>query len=223
MKKFAFNVFIFILIVLFFYCYTHNITTLAQLWQTTRPIIENLTAFIITMVLFIIVPELLASFTSKIYETNEDDSLEIKVSKIKRNNQVASHKYKTKNWLLLRDQVFEKYERKCANCGATDNIDVHHKISLKEGGANCIENLIPLCRDCHEKLHGYKFSDDNTKIEFNESYGYKISKDKKSLIGYKICNAIKNKYKLKIKYKSGKFHDGKITERIIRPIEIKLG
>jgi hypothetical protein len=175
------------------------------------------------MVLFIIVPELLASFTSKIYETDEDDSLEIKVSKNKRNNQVTSHKYKTKNWLLLRDQVFEKYERKCANCGATDNIDVHHKISLKEGGANCIENLIPLCRDCHEKLHGYKFSDDNTKIEFNESYGYKISKDKKSLIGYKICNAIKNKYKLKIKYKSGKFHDEKITERIIRPIEIKLG
>ena len=54
--------------------------------------------------------------------------------------------------------------------------------------------------------------------EIDAEYGYKISKKKKSFIGYMICEAITNHSKIKIKYKSYKFNNVEITERIIRPI-----
>ena len=131
-------------------------------------------------------------------------------------------KERKKDWFSLKEEVIAKYGRKCINCGTTDNIDVHHKIPLSEGGTNCWDNLIPLCRNCHEELHKFKLGQQNN-TTINLEYGSKISKNKKSMIGYKICNAIEHGYRIKIKYKSVKSGNEEFTERIIRLLEIKLG
>jgi 5-methylcytosine-specific restriction endonuclease McrA len=41
---------------------------------------------------------------------------------------------------------------KCAICGEKA-IDAHHIIGLKEGGSNEQDNLICLCRSCHQRVH----------------------------------------------------------------------
>ncbi len=55
----------------------------------------------------------------------------------------------------------------CKMCGTDKNVDLHHVISCKrrvngnsgtavDGGIHKIENLIPLCRSCHRRLHNVK-------------------------------------------------------------------
>ena len=62
---------------------------------------------------------------------------------------------KEKEWLYKREEVFEHKDKKCAICGRTDNIDVHHLVYRK--GHLTWEykwtDLIPLCRDCHKDVH----------------------------------------------------------------------
>lgn len=40
----------------------------------------------------------------------------------------------------------------CEICGAVA-VDIHHKILKSQGGIDDIENLIALCRKCHNKEH----------------------------------------------------------------------
>lgn len=47
----------------------------------------------------------------------------------------------------------------CENCGS-GAVDVHHITFKSQGGGNNIENLIGVCRSCHNKAHNSK--------EFNE-------------------------------------------------------
>lgn len=55
-----------------------------------------------------------------------------------------------------RSKAINKYGEECAECGATENIDVHHRDGDRTN--NDIENLIPLCEDCHSERHdGYTF------------------------------------------------------------------
>ena len=43
---------------------------------------------------------------------------------------------------------------KCSVCGSTDKIDVHHKTYESHGDElNHMEDLVCLCRKCHEKEH----------------------------------------------------------------------
>lgn len=50
--------------------------------------------------------------------------------------------------------VSDKYGNRCANCGATENIQYHHIVPLHMGGTNNPSNIIPLCTICHKKVHG---------------------------------------------------------------------
>ena len=154
---------------------------------------------------------------SSIYKVSSNN-----VAKVNAKNEKI-YQEEDSTWLNRKDDVFEKYSKKCMNCGATKDIHVHHKISLSKGGTNCIENLIPLCKKCHEELHGYEMNDYTSEVKLNNYYGNAISKSKKKSIGYKICNAINHQCQIRIKYKSGKLHSEEITERNILPREILLG
>lgn len=63
-------------------------------------------------------------------------------------------------YLRLREDVLRKTDGKCMNCGSTENIEIHHIIPLAFGGTNKIDNLIPLCCDCHVAMHnGFNLND----------------------------------------------------------------
>jgi 5-methylcytosine-specific restriction endonuclease McrA len=41
----------------------------------------------------------------------------------------------------------------CEKCGAVA-VDIHHKKFKSQGGTDDVENLIALCRKCHDRAHG---------------------------------------------------------------------
>lgn len=69
-------------------------------------------------------------------------------------------------WKEKREEVFERYGKQCVECGSTKNIQVHHLIYRK--GHHLweynVNELIPLCKKCHQKIH-----DDKTH-RFHEKY-----------------------------------------------------
>lgn len=93
----------------------------------------------------------------------EDDTPKKKVSDEKKQHakELASPKWKKK-----REEVFERYGKQCVECGSTKNIQVHHLIYRK--GHHLweynVDELIPLCKKCHQKIH-----DDKTH-RFHEKY-----------------------------------------------------
>ena len=103
-------------------------------------------------------------------EIKDDDVVVKKDDKQKKNvsdekkqhaKELASPKWKEK-----REEVFERYGKQCVECGSTKNIQVHHLIYRK--GHHLweynVNELIPLCKKCHQKIH-----DDKTH-RFHEKY-----------------------------------------------------
>jgi len=43
----------------------------------------------------------------------------------------------------------------CEICGAGVAIVRHHRLRRSQGGLNDLSNLLHLCRDCHDTVHGY--------------------------------------------------------------------
>ena len=92
-----------------------------------------------------------------------DDEQKKNVSDEKKQHEkeLASPKWKKK-----REEVFERYGKQCVECGSTKNIQVHHLIYRK--GHHLweynVDELIPLCKKCHQKIH-----DDKTH-RFHEKY-----------------------------------------------------
>ena len=75
----------------------------------------------------------------------------------------------SENWKEVRKQAFKAHGKFCARCKTDKNLDVHHK-TYKRFKAEDIENdLIPLCRGCHEACH--KFI---RKININIFHGTEI-------------------------------------------------
>lgn len=50
-------------------------------------------------------------------------------------------------------EVLNRDGWRCQNCGASENLQVHHIQSRSELGNDRLENLITLCADCHGKCH----------------------------------------------------------------------
>jgi hypothetical protein len=55
----------------------------------------------------------------------------------------------------LRNECLEKANNECANCGQTAS-QAHHVVPLILGGFDKLSNLVALCEECHEKVHGTK-------------------------------------------------------------------
>lgn len=93
----------------------------------------------------------------------DDDAPKKNVSDDKKQHEkeLASPKWKKKM-----EEVFERYGKQCVECGSTKNIQVNHLIYRK--GHHLweynVNELIPLCKKCHQKIH-----DDKTH-RFHEKY-----------------------------------------------------
>ena len=58
-------------------------------------------------------------------------------------------------WRSIRTMVRRRDGNKCARCGSTKNLQVHHIIPYRESHDNSLENLITLCGNCHPRVeHG---------------------------------------------------------------------
>jgi 5-methylcytosine-specific restriction endonuclease McrA len=41
----------------------------------------------------------------------------------------------------------------CQICGSRENVEGHHILDVQYGGAANVDNIIALCRKCHQKVH----------------------------------------------------------------------
>lgn len=62
---------------------------------------------------------------------------------------------KSKEWATKKSIIFAIKGNKCAVCGSTENIDVHH-LTYERIFNEDIEDLEPVCRECHKKIHSGK-------------------------------------------------------------------
>ncbi len=54
----------------------------------------------------------------------------------------------------LRRIILERDGWRCQKCGSFRNLDVHHMRWRSALGDDAETNLITLCRECHQMLHG---------------------------------------------------------------------
>jgi 5-methylcytosine-specific restriction endonuclease McrA len=60
-------------------------------------------------------------------------------------------------WKKRVEQVMERDGHQCRMCGRSEGLaDVHHIIKRSQGGTDDMDNLILLCRNCHNKQHPEK-------------------------------------------------------------------
>ena len=53
-------------------------------------------------------------------------------------------------WIAI---IIELLGSRCAKCGDTKNLQIHHIIPLAEGGKHTFSNLRLLCKECHRQQH----------------------------------------------------------------------
>ena len=69
------------------------------------------------------------------------------------------------NWYEIIKEVLERDQYKCQNelivaakltkCHSKKDVQVHHILPLSRGGKSEKNNLITLCKDCHESRHSH--------------------------------------------------------------------
>jgi 5-methylcytosine-specific restriction endonuclease McrA len=67
--------------------------------------------------------------------------------------------YQSEEWEEIRQKVIERAGNQCEECGSTLELQVHH-INYERFGKEYPEDLICICKECHENKHGRKFEQD---------------------------------------------------------------
>jgi len=62
-----------------------------------------------------------------------------------------------------RQRAIEEHGEECGVCADSDGVQVHHIDG--DRGNNDIENLIPLCRDCHSTVHSVAAHSSGTQLQ----------------------------------------------------------
>lgn len=83
---------------------------------------------------------------------------------------------KTPHWQAIRRKVFKEYGHRCDHCGSSKNLHIHH-ITYKNLGEEEISDLVPLCEDCHKRLHNPFDSIDYLMLAEGYAYGELDSED----------------------------------------------
>ena len=50
-------------------------------------------------------------------------------------------------------RLYFNKKRKCYCCGKRRKLQLHHKIPKSQGGLDNPENVVYLCKECHEEFH----------------------------------------------------------------------
>jgi len=64
------------------------------------------------------------------------------------------------NWETRRKNIYKRDDHKCQNCGVSGGesrhieLHAHHIVPKSRGGSHQKSNLITLCKDCHNAVHG---------------------------------------------------------------------
>ncbi len=127
------------------------------------------------------------------------------------------------NWDQARAVALDIAGWSCEKCGSFDNLSVHHKMPLSQGGTNEISNLVVLCKTCHEKNHGFRFKHevgDPDSFIANKYYG--VSSHYVNPKVRIILEAISKNKDVFMKYTKRDYPSGETatTKRTVRPIEI---
>lgn len=81
--------------------------------------------------------------------------------------------YESDHWKVFKKAYYSQHPKRCWATGRTDNIDLHH-ITYENLGNEKDEDVIPLCREMHEKLHKfvkeYKVPLDKAHLVLKETY-----------------------------------------------------
>jgi HNH endonuclease len=56
-------------------------------------------------------------------------------------------------YMLHSRQSMEQHDWRCARCRSNRRLEIHHRKHRSHGGTHRIENLEPVCRDCHKLIH----------------------------------------------------------------------
>jgi 5-methylcytosine-specific restriction endonuclease McrA len=67
----------------------------------------------------------------------------------------AARTLKALDWRKVRAVVLARDKHRCRACSSSHGLDVHHVIMRSLGGSDEAQNLIALCRDCHQSVHGH--------------------------------------------------------------------
>ena len=54
-----------------------------------------------------------------------------------------------RRWGILRERALRRAGWKCEKCGIPGLLEVHHVLPVARGGADSLDNLEVLCRNCH--------------------------------------------------------------------------
>lgn len=49
-----------------------------------------------------------------------------------------------------RKEIFRRDDNRCLGCGQGEKLEIHHIIPLKYGGSDDPDNILTLCKKCHE-------------------------------------------------------------------------
>ena len=85
---------------------------------------------------------------------------------------------KSPEWQATRRKVFKLYGYRCDQCGSAKNLHIHH-ITYENLGEEQISDLVPLCEECHKKLHDPKDSIDYLFLAEGYAYAELDSEDEK--------------------------------------------
>lgn len=76
---------------------------------------------------------------------------------------------KSEFWRLRKNKYYKNHKRLCVICFSSNYCDLHHIVyENSEFGFEKDENLVCLCRDCHEEYHAIYGSEGNMHDNFAE-------------------------------------------------------
>ena len=89
-------------------------------------------------------------------------------------------------WKAKRQMVLERDNFRCRKCGTGKNLDVHH-ITYEHLGNEPLDDLVTLCRCCHEEVHESDINKTKKEQELQELSVYQLLKKASEKI---MCSAM---------------------------------